>query len=82
MEYEAKLNSFFPGSKVSATCQYMEQQLRPELLAEALHTHPLVIFDGISYENEYFSPSIEIDKLHKLPPHSYALIKEDIMEGS
>ncbi|MFA6027363.1 MAG: MEDS domain-containing protein [Patescibacteria group bacterium] len=82
IEYEAKLNDFFPDSKATAICQYNENKFEPELLAEVIHTHPFVIIYGNSYENEYYSPAEYINGAHNVFPNdSYKTIKEDIING-
>ncbi|HWG91167.1 MAG TPA: MEDS domain-containing protein [Candidatus Thermoplasmatota archaeon] len=59
MEYEAKLNEFFVGSNASAICQYSATRFGPEVILEALHTHPLVIYGGLVCRNFYFVPPEE-----------------------
>ena len=54
MEYEAKLNEFFPRSKCLAICQYDRRQFEPEALLDVLRTHPLVIIGTEILDNFYF----------------------------
>lgn len=56
MEYEAKLNRFFPGSKSLAVCQYDRRKFPPEVLIDALRTHPAVLTDGGVHDNFYYIP--------------------------
>ncbi len=56
IEYEAKLNEFFPESKALAICQYDMRLFKPELLLNILLTHPLVVIGTRIYENFYFMP--------------------------
>jgi len=64
IEYEAKLNDFFPGSRCLAICQYDRRGFDPEVLLDILRTHPYVAFGGSIFPNfyyvtpeEYLSPS-------------------------
>jgi hypothetical protein len=79
IEYESKLNGFFPHSKVTTICQYNENKFDSEILKEVLHTHPMVIIYGTPNENAYYSPLSHIDKTHSLPLGSYVTIRDDIL---
>ncbi len=82
IEYEAKLNHFFPGSKATAICQYNENKFKKELLIEVIHTHPFLIIYGNLYGNRYYySPaSFEKGEHTLLPTDSYVLIRDDVIE--
>jgi hypothetical protein len=83
IEYEAKLNVFFPHSKSTAICQYNENKFKPDLLVEVIHTHPFLIIYGILYKNlYYYSPALYIKEKTNvlLPTHSYELIRNDIIK--
>ncbi len=56
IEYEAKLNQFFPGSRCLAICQYDRRKFDPALLQDVIHTHPIVIIGTQRYDNFYFIP--------------------------
>jgi PAS domain S-box-containing protein len=57
IEYEAKLNNFFPESKSIALCQYNEKKFQPEILLDVLHTHPvLIIYDSLCENPRYLPP--------------------------
>jgi hypothetical protein len=58
VEYEAKLNEFFPGSKCYAVCQYDRRRFDAEMLLDVLHTHPSVLFGMHGFDNSsmYFVP--------------------------
>ncbi|CAG0958692.1 partial Sporulation kinase E, partial [Anaerolineae bacterium] len=56
IEYEAKLNHFFPGSQFSALCQYDQRRFDPAILLDVIHTHPIVLIGAESYNNFYFMP--------------------------
>ena len=57
MEYEALANRFICSSKCLAMCQYDRRYLRPELLLQALSTHPVVVMAGCVHENPYYRVS-------------------------
>jgi PAS domain S-box-containing protein len=59
IEYEAKLNGFFPGSKSLAICQYDRQRFAPELLLDVLTTHPIAAIGTQVYDNFYYIPPAE-----------------------
>jgi len=58
VEYESKLNEFFPGSRCYAICQYDQRRFDAEVLLDILHTHPKVMFGTEGFDNErmYFIP--------------------------
>jgi DNA-binding response OmpR family regulator/signal transduction histidine kinase len=59
IEYEAKLNEFFPGSKCLAICQYDRRAFDPELLLDVLSTHPAAVVGAEVYDNFYYMPPAE-----------------------
>ncbi|WP_458012526.1 MEDS domain-containing protein [Candidatus Solincola sp.] len=59
IEYEAKLNRFFPGSKCLALCQYDRRVFPASVLLEVIATHPLVVVGDRLYENFYYIPPEE-----------------------
>ncbi|HYH98237.1 MEDS domain-containing protein [Hyalangium sp.] len=58
VEYESKLNQFFPNSKCYAMCQYDRRRFDSEMLVEILQTHPKVLFglEGFDNSRMYFVP--------------------------
>jgi len=56
IEYEAKLNEFFPGSKCLAICQYDMRRFKPSLLLNVLMTHPIAAIGREVYDNFYYVP--------------------------
>lgn len=60
IEYEAKLNEFFPGSKCLAICQYDRRRFPPEVLLDVLRTHPIAVIGTEVYENFYYIPPAEL----------------------
>ena len=59
IEYEAKLNTFFPGSRCLAICQYDRRKFPPNVLLDVLATHPLAVIGTEVYDNFYFMPPRE-----------------------
>jgi PAS domain S-box-containing protein len=56
MEYEAKLNEFFPGSDCLGMCQYDRRAFSPALLLDVLCTHPVAVIGTDVYDNPYYVP--------------------------
>jgi signal transduction histidine kinase len=56
VEYEAKLNTFFPGSPCLAICQYDRRKFDPGVLLDVLATHPLAVIGTEVYDNFYYMP--------------------------
>ncbi|MGB9838774.1 MEDS domain-containing protein [Methanothermobacter sp.] len=59
IEYEARLNNFFPGSDCLAICQYHRQLFSPDVIRGVLLTHPIVVWNSGVYRNPYYiSPEL------------------------
>jgi DNA-binding CsgD family transcriptional regulator len=56
VEYEAKLNEFFPTSKCLAICQYDKRRFAPEILLDVLMVHPIVLIGTEVFDNFYYMP--------------------------
>jgi PAS domain S-box-containing protein len=56
MEYEAKLNYFFPEHDALAICQYNRDFFPPGIIKDVIATHPLVICGGMVCSNFYYIP--------------------------
>lgn len=56
IEYESKLNTFLPGSRCLALCQYDKRRFPPETLLQVLATHPAAVIGTEVYENFHFVP--------------------------
>jgi hypothetical protein len=54
LEYETKLNTFYPESKLIGVCQFDERKFSPDALIGMISTHPYIILYGKLYENKYF----------------------------
>ena len=59
MEYEAKLNQFFPENRAIGLCQYDMRRFRHEVLLDVLATHPIAIVRNKAYDNIYYLPPEE-----------------------
>ncbi len=62
IEYEAKLNRFFPQYDALAICQYNRARFSPEIICDVIRTHPLVICGGMVCHNFYYVPPDEFLK--------------------
>jgi len=59
IEYEAKLNTFFPGSKCLALCQYDRRRFESDVILDVLATHPIAVVGTVIYDNLYYMPVVE-----------------------
>ncbi len=79
IEYEAKLNNFFPGSKALAICQYDVRLFSPQTLLAILETHPVAAIGAEIHPNPYYmSPDLYLaeDRAQHLLHRRIAAIKE------
>jgi PAS domain S-box-containing protein len=60
IEYEIKLNTFFPGRRCMALCQYDQRRFAPEILLDVLRTHPIAVVGTEVYDNFYYTPPQEM----------------------
>ncbi|MBI4381898.1 MAG: PAS domain S-box protein [candidate division NC10 bacterium] len=64
IEYEAKLNAFFPGSNALAVCQYHRPRFAPAVIRDVLRTHPLAVLGDQVCPNLYYeSPDLVLGQL-------------------
>jgi PAS domain S-box-containing protein len=56
IEYEAKLNKFFPSSKCLAFCQYDKRKFAPEILLDVLTTHSIAVIGREMFDNFHYMP--------------------------
>ncbi len=82
IEYEAKLNNFYPKSKCIGVCQYNEKKFNAEILLDVIHTHPITVIHRSICENPYFIPCDEfLARIEgKIPRGIYNRVKNDILE--
>lgn len=59
IEYEAKLNYFFPKYEALAICQYNRNRFDPQIINNVIYTHPLVIYGTDVCKNPYYIPPDE-----------------------
>mgnify|MGYP006291277229 CR=1 FL=1 len=56
IEYEAKLNRFFPHHRALAICQYDRRRFDADVLMGILRTHPLAVIGAEIFDNFYYIP--------------------------
>ncbi|MFA6407751.1 MAG: PAS domain S-box protein [Candidatus Paceibacterota bacterium] len=62
LEYEAKLNRFFPKNDALAICQYNHRRFPEEILLGVIQTHPRVVVGNTVCKNFYYIPVEEFLK--------------------
>ena len=62
VEYEARLNHFFPSSKCYGVCQYDRRRFDAEMLLDILFTHPKVLYGRQGFDNS---------EMYYVPPDSF-----------
>jgi GAF domain-containing protein/PAS domain-containing protein len=82
IEYEAKLNYFFPNSKCIALCQYNEKKFDPHILLDIIHTHPFIIIYNTLYKNPRYQPPDEFFAIMRGEIHwdTYEKAKNSIIQ--
>jgi two-component system, chemotaxis family, sensor kinase Cph1 len=53
IDYEQKLNEFYPTQKVIGICEFDADKFPEQILIEMIRMHPYVIVEGKLYENKY-----------------------------
>ncbi|MFP4672886.1 MAG: MEDS domain-containing protein, partial [Desulfohalobiaceae bacterium] len=92
MEYEAKLNQFFPVHKAIGLCQYDMRRFEPEVLLDVLATHPIAVVRNTCYQNMYYVPPEEFmgsgraqaeleRRLHNLEEHRLMQARREQLEA-
>ena len=61
IEYESKLNRFFPDHSCLAICQYDRKRFPPDIIKSILLTHPLVIYGFRVQRSPYYIPPDEFE---------------------
>jgi signal transduction histidine kinase len=59
MEYECRMTHVLAQHKCVALCQYNRQLFPPELVLDAIRTHPTVVYHGVVCRNTYHLPPDE-----------------------
>jgi hypothetical protein len=62
IEYESKLNEFFPRSNCYAICQYDRRRFDSEVLMDVLHTHPHALIGVRGFDNRH---------MYYVPPRAF-----------
>ncbi len=60
MEYEVKLNEFFPQSKCLAICQYDRRHFEAGILLDVVATHPLAVIGAKVVDNFYYQSPTDL----------------------
>ncbi len=59
IEYEARLNRFFPEFPCTAICQYNRHRFPARILRDVIYTHPYVIWGDRVFRNPHYIPPDE-----------------------
>lgn len=60
IEYDSKLNEFFPNSNCLAICLYDIRWLKPKVLLDVFSNHPVVVIGNNAFDNQYYQTSNEV----------------------
>jgi len=71
MEYENKLNEFFPGSKATAIYQYSESKFDKKILIKVIEAHPKVGINGLFYNNKFYKEPSAVSSKDELNGMDY-----------
>ncbi|HZY30019.1 MAG TPA: PAS domain S-box protein, partial [Candidatus Methylomirabilis sp.] len=64
IEYEATLNTFLPGARALAICQYDRRRFPPAIMRDVLRTHPVAILGDQVCQNLYYeSPDLVLGQI-------------------
>lgn len=83
IEYESRLNYFYPGTKITALCQYDETLFDKKfLLNSAVLTHPKLFLHGKLADNTYYKAPNIVVKSHERRSSDceYERIKAELLE--
>jgi PAS domain S-box-containing protein len=81
LEYEAKLNHFFPKNRCIAICQYNEKKFDPGVLIGIIHTHPkLILYDTVLENPYYIPPDVFLTKMRSTSKELYRILKKLILD--
>lgn len=82
IEYECRLNDFFPHHNLLALCQYNRNRFPPETLLHVLHLHPLVVHRGLVCDNpHYIPPEAFVKEEHDPAAHLQRLLDSIIQNA-
>lgn len=60
LEYEYKLNTFFPGTQCLAICQYDRRRFNAAMLLDVVIAHPIVVLGTEIHSNPFHVPPTEL----------------------
>jgi HD-GYP domain-containing protein (c-di-GMP phosphodiesterase class II) len=60
LKYESRLNDFLEENDACILCQYDHRRFEPDVILDAIRTHPVVIYDGLVCPNPYFIPPADL----------------------
>ncbi len=79
IEYENKLNVFFPEHNCCALCQYNVHKFTPEIIRDVICTHPCIIYRSCVYTNCCFIPPDEFS-FRNIAQHQVSCFLKNIQE--
>ncbi len=59
-EYESMVNNLFSENDILAICQYNSNRFTAEAILHNIHTHPIIIHNGLICKNAYYIPPEEL----------------------
>lgn len=71
VEYESKLNEFYPGAPVTGLCQYDRTQFTPALLYDVIRAHPHQVYNATVCQNFAY-----------LPPEEFFAAPEPVLDSN
>ena len=77
IEYESKINYFFPPNYTTAICQYDETLAPEELLRDILLVHPQLVIGEQVLNNPYYQSPQEFGRS---PKQNYQTLKNNLIE--
>ncbi len=80
MEYEAKLNEFYPENPALGLCQYVGKLFEGELLLRAVKAHPKVYAASMVCENPYYLSPLEKDVTKEFQAYLGTLIDKTVLK--
>ena len=82
IEYEARLNYFYPDTRALGLCQYDEAVFSKEFLLNVIYTHPKIFLTGRLRDNPFYKhPAIFLNSgNHKNPADTYDFIKTELLK--
>ncbi len=79
IEYENKLNYFFPANRALAICQYNARLFPPDIILDVILSHPKIIYGDLVCDNFYYLKPEEAASPLK-PEHQIEMVKRFLSE--